>query len=606
MGALLGSGSFAVVHSCTRRSDGRPFAVKVMDTTDWSERDVQDLYREAENLRALDHPNIVKMIELVREEDVFYLVTEKASGGELVNRIIEREHYTEGDAREVVRLILRALGYCHDQGVVHRDVKLQNVMLADASSDAAIKLVDFGFSAKLDTVSTDRGSTSRMLSTPCGTLRFCAPEILLNERYGPKVDVWGVGCIMYALLCGYPPFYDENDAALMRKIVDCRYDFDGSPWAHVSDTAKDAVRRMLTTEPALRPTCDEMLLHEWFSQDDIAGSNCMSGGLRDSLKNLRSYNTRRKFRAAVKVVVAMHRIRSMSSARPSEAQRAASAQNAALDHARAMEDEHAHDAAKAAKAENDTQKKVRRMSKEFGLTIAQAQDVHVVTEQVGVTPERAVEAYRASNDDLTDTVLNLVDTGEMAPEALARTERASSSKREAPQRLSMTTGGKAHAPCEAWRNGRVGVVVDKKSRPPASGSSVVHVNSYPRGDVRYLTVSSSDCSVGQLIANAFPPKNYPPGAPGTPMCPSLDGMLIDEHRPLHEVGIAPESVIVLYTTHSNDDLSQAGASKVAGTGSRAEVRRTSGSRADKYSPASAGIGGEAPPPLSTPVVVGSK
>ena len=135
-----------------------------MDTTDWSERDVQDLYREADNLRSLKHPNIVEMIDFVREEDIFYLVTELCVGGELVDRIIEREHYTEGDAREVARLILRALGYCHDQGVVHRDVKLQNVMLADASSDAAIWHLSSVVGRKCEPVIAIRPPTSVLLA----------------------------------------------------------------------------------------------------------------------------------------------------------------------------------------------------------------------------------------------------------------------------------------------------------------------------------------------------------------------------------------------------------------------------------------------------------
>ena len=259
LGEELGSGSCSVVRACTRRADGAEFAVKVVDTTDWSQAARDGLTEKCRHLTELRHPNIVATVEMVREGEKMYLVTERCVGGELVDRIIEREHFTEADARETVLLVLEAVHYCHEQGIVHHGMKLENVLLTSTEPHSSIKLVDFGFSIHAD---HEGGGT---LAAPCGTLRFCAPEVLSGRRCGKGVDVWGMGCIAYALLAGFPPFLDDNDAALAHKIKFGELSFDFDVWGAVSDTAKAVVMQMLTVEPTQRPTTTELLQHEWFT-----------------------------------------------------------------------------------------------------------------------------------------------------------------------------------------------------------------------------------------------------------------------------------------------------------------------------------------------------
>ena len=145
-----------------------------------------------------------------------------------MDRIVEREHFTENDVRETVLLVLKAVHHCHEQGIVHRDVKLANVLLTCSEPHSSIKLVDFGFSRKIRVDADEDGS--RTLEMPRGMLRSCAPEILSGRRCGKGVDVWGIGCIAYTLLAGFPPFLDDNDATLSQKIKCGEFSFDFDVW----------------------------------------------------------------------------------------------------------------------------------------------------------------------------------------------------------------------------------------------------------------------------------------------------------------------------------------------------------------------------------------
>ena len=415
LGETLGSGSFSIVRACTRRADGGQFAVKVMDTSDWEDSDMDDLMEECRNLTELEHPNIVQIVEMVQEANMVYLVTERCVGGELVDRIIERSHFSETDARDTVLLVLKAVHFCHERDVVHRDLKLENVLLTSTATQSSVKLVDFGFSKKI------QDGASGTLETPCGTLRFCAPEILSNQSYGKKVDVWGIGCIAFCLLCGFPPFYDDNDAALTRKIQRGEFDFDAEVWDSVSDLGKEVVTWMLTVDPAGRPTSADLLQHNWFTAAEITGAD--PAGLLDSVRNLRSMVARRKFRAAVKAVVAMNRMCSLSNFGSAEETAAAVATVSAS--AGATSDEistgSSTDSAESGGglSPRKEKEKERRLSVDLGLSPEQAQDIFVIQEQVGVTPRRALEAYRAHGEDLTETVMSLFDEGEMERTAAA-------------------------------------------------------------------------------------------------------------------------------------------------------------------------------------------
>ncbi|KAE8583138.1 hypothetical protein XENTR_v10020438 [Xenopus tropicalis] len=193
---------------------------------------------------------------------------ELVTGGELFDRIIERGYYTEKDASQLIRQVLDAVQYLHNMGIVHRDLKPENLLYATPFEDSKIMISDFGLS-KIE----DGG----MMATACGTPGYVAPELLEQKPYGKAVDVWAIGVISYILLCGYPPFYDENDSELFNQILKAEYEFDSPYWDDISESAKDFIRHLLEREPEKRLTCEQALQHPWICGDtalerDIHGS----------------------------------------------------------------------------------------------------------------------------------------------------------------------------------------------------------------------------------------------------------------------------------------------------------------------------------------------
>ena len=159
-----------------------------------------------------------------------------------------QSYYNEREARDLVKLLLEAIKYCHDANVVHRDLKPENLLLTSKDDDASIKLADFGFAKRVE-------FNSEGLVTACGTPGYVAPEILEGKSYGKTVDIWSIGVITYILLCGYPPFHDDNHNALFKKIKKGKFEFDSPYWDHVSDDAKDLILEMLVVDPEKRCCC---------------------------------------------------------------------------------------------------------------------------------------------------------------------------------------------------------------------------------------------------------------------------------------------------------------------------------------------------------------
>jgi calcium/calmodulin-dependent protein kinase I len=182
---------------------------------------------------------------------------ELVSGGELFDRIVEREQYSEADAKEVMRQLFDAIQYIHSQGIVHRDLKPENLLLETDSNDTRIKLTDFGLSRIYD---------HQYMLTACGTPGYVAPEILKASGYSTPVDIWSSGVVMYILLCGYPPFYSENDALLFESIMSANYHFHSPYWDNVSKEAKDLIRSLLIADPEKRLTASLALEAEWFKK----------------------------------------------------------------------------------------------------------------------------------------------------------------------------------------------------------------------------------------------------------------------------------------------------------------------------------------------------
>jgi len=193
------------------------------------------------------------------------------TGGELFDRIIEKGSYTEADASHLVKQILEAVNYLHTTlQIVHRDIKPENLLYYDESEDSKIMISDFGLSKNL-------GFENDIMNTACGTPGYVAPEVLSRKPYGKAIDAWSIGVITYILLCGYPPFYEENDALLFEQIKQAAFEFDSPYWDHIGAPAKDFVLTLMTKDPEKRHTCAQALKHEWISGsgaklDDISKS----------------------------------------------------------------------------------------------------------------------------------------------------------------------------------------------------------------------------------------------------------------------------------------------------------------------------------------------
>ncbi|CAL8094867.1 unnamed protein product [Calicophoron daubneyi] len=223
----------------------------------------ESLNNEIEVLRRLKHPNIVQLLEVLEDDDCYYLVMELVTGGELFDRIVQKGSYTEKDASSLIRQVLLATEYMHSQGVVHRDLKPENLLYYSPAEDSKIMVSDFGLSKIED--------SDTVMATACGTPGYVAPEVLCaqdgNSGYGKEVDCWAIGVIAYILLCGYPPFYDENDHELFRQIRMAEYEFDSPYWDNISESAKDFIRHLMERDPKKRFTCTEALKHPWIASN---------------------------------------------------------------------------------------------------------------------------------------------------------------------------------------------------------------------------------------------------------------------------------------------------------------------------------------------------
>ncbi|XP_032805965.1 calcium/calmodulin-dependent protein kinase type II subunit delta isoform X48 [Petromyzon marinus] len=285
----LGKGAFSVVRRCVKVSTGQEFAAKIINTKKLSARDHQKLEREARICRLLKHSNIVRLHESIAEEGFHYLVFDLVTGGELFEDIVAREYYSEADASHCIQQILESVHHCHQHGIVHRDLKPENLLLASKMKGAAVKLADFGLAIE---VQGDQQAWFGFAGTP----GYLSPEVLRKDPYGKPVDMWACGVILYILLVGYPPFWDEDQHKLYQQIKAGAYDFPSPEWDTVTAEAKNLINQMLTINPAKRITAAEALKHPWICQRSTVAS-CMHR--QETVECLRKFNARRKLKGAI-------------------------------------------------------------------------------------------------------------------------------------------------------------------------------------------------------------------------------------------------------------------------------------------------------------------
>ncbi|XP_076389409.1 calcium/calmodulin-dependent protein kinase II isoform X37 [Megachile rotundata] len=285
----LGKGAFSVVRRCVQKSTGQEFAAKIINTKKLTARDFQKLEREARICRKLQHPNIVRLHDSIQEENYHYLVFDLVTGGELFEDIVAREFYSEADASHCIQQILESVHHCHHNGVVHRDLKPENLLLASKAKGAAVKLADFGLAIEV------QGEQQAWFGF-AGTPGYLSPEVLKKEPYGKPVDIWACGVILYILLVGYPPFWDEDQHRLYAQIKAGSYDYPSPEWDTVTPEAKNLINQMLTVNPSKRITASEALKHPWICQRERVASVVHRQETVDCLKK---FNARRKLKGAI-------------------------------------------------------------------------------------------------------------------------------------------------------------------------------------------------------------------------------------------------------------------------------------------------------------------
>ncbi|WFD31474.1 calcium/calmodulin-dependent protein kinase [Malassezia sp. CBS 17886] len=289
----LGKGTFGVVRAATRQTANGPQKVAVKVVSKHLLKGHEEVVmREIETVRGLDQPHIIKLLDWFESKDKFYLVFEEADGGELFDRL-SRGRFTEEDAKSTIYVVLEAIAYMHRHHTVHRDIKPENILYRTPADDSNIVLVDFGIAAHLRDTDDDHH-----LKGLCGSVGYAAPEVIARQGHGKPVDMWGLGVVTFAMLCGYAPFSSADPQLFRKQVAEGKIEFDNKYWQSVSAEAIDFVKRCLTLDPDRRITAEEALHHPWFAmRRDDAGD--VSAGLRD--------NYRSRWKAAVSAVRATQR-----------------------------------------------------------------------------------------------------------------------------------------------------------------------------------------------------------------------------------------------------------------------------------------------------------
>ncbi|XP_002758409.1 caM kinase-like vesicle-associated protein isoform X2 [Callithrix jacchus] len=292
----------------------------------FQKRDGRKVRKAAKNeigiLKMVKHPNILQLVDVFVTRKEYFIFLELATGREVFDWILDQGYYSERDTSNVVRQVLEAVAYLHSLKIVHRNLKLENLVYYNRLKNSKIVISDFHL-AKLE---------NGLIKEPCGTPEYLAPEVVGRQRYGRPVDCWAIGVIMYILLSGNPPFYEEveeddyenHDKNLFRKILAGDYEFDSPYWDDISQAAKDLVTRLMEVEQDQRITAEEAISHEWISGNAASDKNIKDGVCAQIEKNF----ARAKWKKAVRVTTLMKRLRAPEQSSMAAAQSASAADTA--------------------------------------------------------------------------------------------------------------------------------------------------------------------------------------------------------------------------------------------------------------------------------------
>ncbi|CAH9101053.1 unnamed protein product [Cuscuta epithymum] len=289
----LGRGEFGVTYLCIDRGSRELLACKSISKRKLRTAvDVDDVRREVAIMKHLPrNSNIVSLKEACEDDNAVHLVMELCEGGELFDRIVARGHYTERAAAAVTRTIVEVVQLCHKHGVIHRDLKPENFLFANKKENSPLKAIDFGLSIFF--------KPGERFSEIVGSPYYMAPEVL-KRNYGPEIDIWSAGVILYILLCGVPPFWAESEQGVAQAILRGAIDFKREPWPSISETAKNLVRQMLEPDPKLRLTAKQVIEHPWIQNAKKAPNVSLGDVVKSRLKQFSLMN--RFKRKALRVI----------------------------------------------------------------------------------------------------------------------------------------------------------------------------------------------------------------------------------------------------------------------------------------------------------------
>mmetsp|Transcript_6838 Transcript_6838/g.8275 ORF Transcript_6838/g.8275 Transcript_6838/m.8275 type:complete len:364 (+) Transcript_6838:20-1111(+) len=298
---VLGSGAYSTVYEGTDQKTNAIVAVKKITKANLQPHDHDALKNEVSLLaECKGHPHILSFLEFYEEKDYYYLVTEVITGGELFERICEKESYTEHEARLLVQVLLQTLAHLHEKQIAHRDLKPENLLLKSLDDDSQVVLADFGFATKCK---------GKSLNQVCGTPDYVAPEIIMHNLYNFKCDIWSAGVITYILLGGYAPFQarnpDDRDE-LFNVIKKGKVVFHDHYWKKITPEAKDLISKMLDVDPDHRPNASSLMHHPWIT---ASKAGLEKANLDESKERLKEFNAKGKLKSAVNVVKATNSMR---------------------------------------------------------------------------------------------------------------------------------------------------------------------------------------------------------------------------------------------------------------------------------------------------------
>ncbi|KMT11597.1 hypothetical protein BVRB_5g109120 [Beta vulgaris subsp. vulgaris] len=293
LGRKLGQGQFGTTFMCVDKKSGKEYACKSIAKRKLTTgEDVEDVRREIQIMHHLaGHPNVINIIGAYEDAVAVHVVMDLCAGGELFDRIIQRGHYTERKAAHLARLIVGVVEACHSLGVMHRDLKPENFLFLTNHEDSALKTIDFGLS-----VFFRPGET---FTDVVGSPYYVAPEVL-RKFYGQECDVWSAGVIIYILLSGVPPFWDETEQGIFEQVMKGDLDFISEPWPSISNGAKDLVKKMLVRDPKKRLTAHQVLCHPWVQVDGEAPDRPLDSAVLSRLKQFSAMNKLKKI--AIRVI----------------------------------------------------------------------------------------------------------------------------------------------------------------------------------------------------------------------------------------------------------------------------------------------------------------